>query len=293
MQPFLNKNQIAFYQNNGFLIVKNFLSQQDIEILKKRTLEIISVFDPKELKIFTTDDQNNHTDLYFLESGDKVRCFFEEEAISKHGALSVPKSLAINKVGHAMHDLIPEFEQIAYTRALLSIAKSLGLEKPSIVQSQYIFKQPNIGAKVNPHTDSTFIYTEPLSCLGFWIALEDANVENGCLTAIAGSHRTPLKERFVRNKKNTGTAFIPFNENTTTHWNLEEMEPLEVKKGDMVLLHGQLVHASYANRSQRSRHAFVLHMVDLNCKWPEDNWLQRPKSFPFRNMENVVYQRLS
>ena len=82
-----------------------------------------------------------------------------------NGNLSVDKMLAINKIGHAMHDLDPECGRIAYKKVLYDIMISIGLKNPTIVQSQYIFKQPKIGAKVNPHTDSTFIYTEPLSCV--------------------------------------------------------------------------------------------------------------------------------
>jgi len=106
-----------------------------------------------------------------------------------------------------------------------------------------------------------------------------------------GSHKIPLKERFIRNKTNTGTEFVAL-DTESPEWNLEEMQALPVKKGDLILLHGQVVHASFANRSQKSRHAFVLHLVDLACKWPKDNWLQRPDNFPFRLMENVVYHRL-
>ena len=39
----------------------------------------------------------------------------------------------------------------------------------------YIFKQPNIGGEVVCHQDSTFLYTEPESAVGFWVALEDAS----------------------------------------------------------------------------------------------------------------------
>jgi phytanoyl-CoA hydroxylase len=290
MKPFLNDIEIQFYQDNGYLIIKDFMNFEDIEILKKGTEEIIKNFNPHELKIFTTENQQNHLDTYFLESGDKVCCFFEEEAISKNGDMLVAKELAINKVGHAMHDLIPAFEKITYSKQLLSISKCLGLRNPSIVQSQYIFKQPKIGAKVNPHTDSTFIYTEPHSCVGAWIALEDATIENGCLTAITGSHKLPLKERFICNKERTSTKFVSL-DTKNINWELQKMKALEVEKGDMILLHGQLVHASYVNRSTRSRHAFVLHMIDLDCKWPANNWLQRSDKLPFRSMESVVNQR--
>ncbi len=290
MGKLLTEKQIKDYQENGFLIVKNFLDDQQIDILQAETRKIIQGFDLQDLKIFTTDDQNKHTDAYFLESGDKVRCFFEEGAIDKDGNLSVEKALAINKIGHAMHDLIPAFEKISYTESLLSTAKQIGLGKASIVQSQYIFKQPKIGAKVNAHTDSTFIYTEPLSCVGVWIALEDATEENGCLMAISGSHKISLKDRFIRNKENTGTEFVSL-EGEREEWPLHQMQALPVKKGDMILIHGQVVHASFANKSQKSRHAFVLHLVDLDCNWPSDNWLQRSKELPFRLLENVVSQR--
>jgi phytanoyl-CoA hydroxylase len=50
----------------------------------------------------------------------------------------------------------------------------------------YIFKQPFIGGEIDCHQDSTFLYTDPLSCIGFWFALEDATVDNGCLYAIPG-----------------------------------------------------------------------------------------------------------
>src|SRR6218665_1271866 len=42
---------------------------------------------------------------------------------------------------------------------------------------------------VTPHQDATYLFTEPLSVLGFWMALDDASAENGCLSFIPGSHR--------------------------------------------------------------------------------------------------------
>jgi phytanoyl-CoA hydroxylase len=51
----------------------------------------------------------------------------------------------------------------------------------------YIFKGAKLGGAVNPHTDNTYLFTNPLSCVGFWIALHDASTENGCLWGIPGS----------------------------------------------------------------------------------------------------------
>jgi ectoine hydroxylase-related dioxygenase (phytanoyl-CoA dioxygenase family) len=43
---------------------------------------------------------------------------------------------------------------------------------------------------VVPHQDNSFIYTEPQTCTGLWLALEDATILNGCLWAIPGSHKS-------------------------------------------------------------------------------------------------------
>src|SRR3546814_15706462 len=62
----------------------------------------------------------------------------------------------------------------------------------------YIFKQPHIGGEVGWHQDSTFLYTDSLSVVGLWFALEDATLENGCLWALPGAHKGPLRERWRR-----------------------------------------------------------------------------------------------
>lgn len=42
---------------------------------------------------------------------------------------------------------------------------------------------------VTPHQDSTFLYTEPPSTIGFWFPLVDVGLRNGCLWFIPGSHK--------------------------------------------------------------------------------------------------------
>lgn len=287
----LSAAQIKSYHKNGFLVVTDFLSKDEISTLSQNAADIIEKFDLSEVKIFTTDDQTNVLDKYFLDSASKISCFFEEHAFDKKGDLQVEKHLAINKIGHAMHDLEPDCERVAYTQKMLDVMQDIGLSQPLMVQSQYIFKQPKIGAKVNPHTDSTFIYSEPLTCVAAWIAMEDATIENGCLCVIPESHNTyPLQQQYIKNATATGTEFV----DTPHHrmaWDLDLLEPVEVKKGDLVLLHGEVVHASYANTSERSRHAFVLHLVDASAAWSAKNWLQRPDHMPFRDMKQVVHAK--
>ena len=170
-----------------------------------------------------------------------------------------------------------------------AIAASLDFQSPEVLQSMIICKQPEIGGAVPPHQDSTFLYTRPPSAIGFWIALEDATVENGCLSFAAGSHlREPVRKRFVR-KVGGGTGFedVPgqpldqFPRDALLYkeeeWVVEEEYRVgEVKAGDLVLIHGNLLHKSEKNLSGKSRYIYTFHVIEGGSGWEYDgkNWLQ-------------------
>ena len=108
------------------------------------------------------------------------------------------RAASLNKIGHALHDLDPLFDRISRRRGWPSSPTALGLQQPLLLQSMYLFKQPRIGAEVGWHQDATYLYTEPATVTGLWIALDDADRDNGCLMALPGGHRGPLRQRFRR-----------------------------------------------------------------------------------------------
>jgi len=271
----ISKEQVAQYNDAGFLVLERFAGESVCDQLRERAAELVQDFDPREVvSVFSTHEQNRLTDEYFLTSGDKIRFFFEENALNDDGMLKFEKEKSINKIGHALHDLDPVFDRFSRDPKVKELAAMIGFEDALLVQSMYIFKQPNIGGEVTCHQDSTFLYTEPIDIVGLWFALEDATIENGCLWAIPGGHRSGLKSRWVRTPE--GMKFEMFN---AQPWPEDKLVPLEVSKGSLILLNGLLPHRSFENRSSRSRHAYTLHIIKASAKYPADNWLQRARSF--------------
>lgn len=110
---------------------------------------------------------------------------------------------SINKIGHALGVLDPVFRRHTLeNEKVRQAAKDIGVhESPRVLQSMVICKQPKIGGKglysqlasqpaapyliltVPTHNDSTFLYTDPPSAVGAWIALEECTPQNGCLVS--------------------------------------------------------------------------------------------------------------
>ncbi len=273
----LSDEMLAQYRESGVLVLHDFVSVEACKALRKRAAELVSEFAPSEVRsVFSTTEQTQLDDDYFIESGDKVRFFLEDDAFDDNGDLRQSKENSLNKMGHAMHDLDPVFDKFSRTPELAEAVKRIGFEEPAVLQSMYIFKPPRIGGEVVCHQDSTYIYTEPESCVGFWFALEDATLENGCMQFIPGGHRLPLKKRNYRGadgKLVTETL-------DDSPWPEELRRSAEAPAGTLVIFDGRAPHLSAANRSSRSRHAYTLHVIDQRSHYPKENWLQRRQDLP-------------
>ncbi len=271
----LSSEQINHFHEQGYLVVENAFSLKEIASLKQAALDIVADFDiEKNRTVFGTGDRDAGRDDYFFDSAESVHCFLEEGALDKEGNLIRPKELAINKIGHAMHDLIPAFTEFCRLPVISEAMRDIGYRTPELFQTMYIFKQPGIGGEVRWHQDGSYLIADEHGVTGIWITIEDATRENGCLWMQPGQHCSPLREIYEVDWQRRAGKLRGLDD---TPWTQSEAVALEVPAGSMVLFDDHMPHYSSQNTSDRSRHAFTLHVMEKGTNWHEKNWLQRPK----------------
>ncbi|MEP7156841.1 MAG: phytanoyl-CoA dioxygenase family protein [Betaproteobacteria bacterium] len=269
----LSAEAATAFQRDGVIVLEDFVTGAQCDALKLRAQALVAEHAPHAPgTVFSTRDNRHAKDAYFEQSANGIGVFFEDGAFDEAGVLRVPLDRAVNKLGHAMHDLDPVFNAFSRGPQMQAVADGIGLADPKLVQSMYIFKQPGIGGEVVCHQDSTFLYTDPHSVVGFWFAIEDAHRGNGCLGGLPGEHRKGLRE--IYRKQDDGSLALEAVD-ASIDWDMDLLEWLEVPKGTLIVFNGEFPHLSEPNRSSVSRHAYTLHAVSGAADYPRGNWIQR------------------
>jgi len=277
----LNAGQTRQYHDDGYLVLEDAIARSEIEALKNAALGIVDAFDiTRQRTVFTTSDRDSGRDDYFFDSAENIHCFLEEGALGPTGELLQPARLAINKIGHALHDLNPVFGAFCRQAVFGQVLRDIGYRNPLLWQTMYIFKQPRIGGEVRWHQDGSYLLTKPATVTGIWVAIEDANRDNGCLWVQPAGHRSPLRQTYQVDWRTRKGRLTDLDESP---WpSAGEAVAVEVKAGSVVIFHDHMPHYSSPNRSDRSRHAFTIHVAEQGAEWSAGNWLQRPALGDFK-----------
>ena len=139
-------------------------------------------------------------------------------------------------------------------RLRLILTELMG-DEPYAAQTMVYFKPPG-GRGTALHQDQYYLRVHPGTCVAAWIALDDTDEENGCMTVVPGSQAFPLLcvvEADLDVSATPITVPLP-----------EDVQPvaLPMQAGDVLFFAGQLIHGSLPNTSSnRFRPALACHYV--------------------------------
>ncbi len=133
------------------------------------------------------------------------------------------------------------------------------------------------------HQDEYFIPTRDMSLTGAWIAIDDANIENGCLWVVPGSHKPAMPFNRVPYRGDE------YGENDTIHSKYiddSKLIPVTAKKGAAIFFNGYLLHSSRRNKTKgKFRTALVNHYMSAESYLP---WDQDGKYQLTEDMRDIV-----
>ncbi|KAK7099657.1 phytanoyl-CoA dioxygenase domain-containing protein 1-like [Littorina saxatilis] len=151
---------------------------------------------------------------------------------------------------------------------------------PSLIllDSRFITKYPTPEEKnafVAWHQDVRYWGVEG-DVVSVWLAVDDADIENGCMHVIPGSHKMGILQHDSADKDGnllTSNQAIPLD-----LFDVTKSTPCPLKAGQMSLHHGHIVHGSETNRSSRRRCGYVIRYIATTAKPIID--ADRPRTFP-------------
>ncbi len=191
----ISPSMLSFWQQNGFLIIDSFYSVDECENLKNRAKLLIKNYSPDNEvpNSLNNYDMKNES---FKFSASNIAFFHEDDDCKELKSISKNEVENIKEIGHAIHDLDPVFNNFSRKRSLAILATSLGIEMPLLAKSTYILKHSYNDKYSSYNQDSSMLYTEPESCIGCTISLDNETIENGCLWTFSQGHLEPLKKKW-------------------------------------------------------------------------------------------------
>ena len=153
-----------------------------------------------------------------------------------------------------VHYISPVLDQVCHNFKILNAVEDI-IGKNILVGGTTLFiKDPDNKGFVSWHQDAKYIGFKPHNWVTAWLAITDANEENGCMRMLPGSHKKKIqghKDTFDKNNLLTRGQ-------TIQNVPLKDTVPNELKAGQLSLHHPMIVHGSGINKSASRRIGFVI-----------------------------------
>lgn len=276
----LNSEQIAFYKDQGYLLVEDAIPIEDMQLLISELNETV--------------DQNAQQ----AQAKGELSELFEDEPFERRlariveSASNPSESSFTDTLFEGLHGKLKTDGMFAVMThpAILDIVESL-IGPEILVHPQFNIrpKLPNQDTSVVPwHQDLGYLQADASDTfmVNFWIPLVDATVENGCMEVIAGSHKAPLINHVLglgpgRNFKGIVDDALPDGEQVQC----------PVPLGGVLLIQHKTIHRSVPNYSDHVRWSLDLRYSDPRMPTGRDGvpgFIARSKAQPTSVANNLT-----
>src|SRR5689334_17247138 len=220
MKTDLSSEQIASYQENGFLVIHDFLTQEELSVWRKAVDAAVARREDRRLAKSDERSGDSYYDNVFIQ---RVNLWQDNE----------------------------EMRPLMLDARLGKMAAELaGVAGIRIWHDQALIKKP-WGNPTAWHLDNPYWSFSSRDAISIWVALDDATLENGCLYFIPGSHKTATYDN-VGIGQNMGDLFKVY-----TDWSKRKTAAAPMKAGSCSFHNGLVAHGAGANMTPGFRRAMT------------------------------------
>jgi ectoine hydroxylase-related dioxygenase (phytanoyl-CoA dioxygenase family) len=224
MKTDVTQDQIAFYRENGFIVLHDFLNPDELEEWREAVTEAVDSRQGAGLPDGRWKRDEAHTEDYY-------------------------QNVFLQRLNLWMDD--PRFRRLMLDERIGKVAADLaGVEGIRIWHDQALFKSP-WGNPTAWHLDVPYWSFSSRDALSIWIALDDATIQNGCMYFLPGTHKSATYDN-VGIGQNINSLFSVYPE-----WAKIEPFAAEMKAGSCSFHNGLLAHGAGANMTPRPRRAMT------------------------------------
>jgi len=248
---FLTAKQVNQFKLNGFLVVEDVLSKDEIEVLAERT-DLIAAN-----KVNQVPDTSIQLEKIFVNGEQPV----------------ADKILSVRKLYNlAVYDQIM-WEHVTHTKIVDIITDLLVTDDVKMYGDQLFMKAPKTGTAQGWHQDSaSWRDIFPMDLVTAWTAIDHATEENGCLNFIPGTHRWGMMQS---NRLKPFLSDLGSNQWPTV--------PVPLRAGSISFHHSLTLHMSHANQSSHRRRGYAVHYMRATS-WRDESVTDAPKMPPFKQV---------
>lgn len=250
----MSQAQLMSWNNDGYILIPNFLNEEDCDAMDKEVLKIINNIIPEGSAFSHAYAGDGHIAIREMKPSPNAKSIEDE----------ISKLFRIHSKG--------VFNDFIHKKLLGDILEDILGPDVDCFLSQYIFKNP--GAWGQPwHQDSSYFPFDREPQVGAWLATTEATLENGCLVILPGSHKESLHEHLPDEREGSNYGYTEIKDH-----DFSEEIPMTLSKGDLLLFHSFLMHKSYDNNSNFRRTAMVYHFAETGTNFgdidsPTNEWI--------------------